>query len=103
MWSFKCGCTITSNLGVGVGALPPAEGGNHIDEAPDVLLTALGTAGLPLLLFLGFNLGGLSLHFSGTGQGTVNLSSEHADIDLKSGEVTGAGRQELVILKRASR
>lgn len=42
----------TNHLGVGVGTLLLAEGGNHVDEATVVLDAALGAARLLLLLLL---------------------------------------------------
>ena len=60
-------------LGVGVGSLLPAEGGDDVDEPPVVLDTSLGTAGLLFLLLAGLNFWGLSANLTSTSQGSVNL------------------------------
>ena len=69
-------------LGVGVGSLLPAEGGNDVDEPPVVLDTSLGTAGLLFLLLAGLNFWGLSANLTSTSQGSVNLSSEEWDCNI---------------------
>ena len=71
-------------LGVGVGALLPAEGGDDVDESAVILNSSSGSAGLLLLLFLLLDLGGLTLDFAGTSERTVDFASEkttrHLDV-----------------------
>lgn len=47
-----------------------------IDEAPSVEHPLPGTALRQLLLLLWLHLGGLGLHFSGTGEGAVNFTHD---------------------------
>ena len=47
---------------------------------------SLGTASLGLLLLLGVDLGGLTLDLTGTGEGTVDFTSEKSWLALQNGE-----------------
>jgi len=65
-----------SYLRVGVGSLLSAESGDDVDESAVVLDSPSRSAGLLLLLFLLLDFGGLTLDFSGTGEGTVHFATE---------------------------
>jgi len=87
-------------LGVGVGSLLLAEGGHHIHKAPVVLDATLGAASLLFLLLLLVNLGRLSPHFAGTGQRTVDLTSQQPGSHLQGAVLRdAAGCQKAVILQ----
>lgn len=61
--------------GVGVGSAFAAGSLNGlVHESFVVLLTTVGTSALLLLLFLLLNFGGLGTNFTGTSEGTVNLT-----------------------------
>merc|ERR1719245_693438 len=69
-------------LRVGIGPPPAAEGLDDVDEPAVVLDPPLGAARLLLLLLLGVNLGRLAADFTGTGEGSVNLSTLERDVDV---------------------
>lgn len=83
---------------VGVRSATASEGLHHVGEVAVVLDATLGTAGLLLLLFLLLDLGGLSLDLTGTGEGTVHLTSQQWDgqIQFGRGEIghQGIGGQD---------
>lgn len=74
------------HLGIGIGALLPAEGLDDVDESPVVLDAALGTASLLLLLLLLLHLGSLMLDLTGTGQRSVHLTYNQDKTDQDTGQ-----------------
>jgi len=72
-----------SLCGVGVGAATTAEALDEVHEPTVVLDPALGASGLLLLLLLLLHLGRLTLDLSGTSQRTVNLTSQHGNVEVQ--------------------
>ena len=63
-----------TDLSIGIGTLLASECLDNIDKSPVVLDTALGSASLLLLLLLLLHFRSLVLHFTSTGQRTVDLA-----------------------------
>merc|ERR1711931_377876 len=74
-----CCCCCHHLLGfIGVGSLSSTHGDDNVNESVIVLLSSLCTTGLRFLLLLGIDFWCLSFYLTGTGEGSVNFSSQQS-------------------------
>merc|ERR1719383_828415 len=90
-------------LWVGVGSLLSAESSDDVDEATVVLNATSGAARLLLFLLLLLHLRRLSLDFTGTGEGAVDLTSEKTASHLHRAQLgESAGSQGFALNERST-